>query len=80
MDNSEFLSFFWGLSDENTNEQILQSAESIVNTVESKLKFENVRKEADRVKYKLYLNLSSQPSEDMLYTMKRLVYSLINIF
>ncbi len=74
MDNSQFSSFFWGLSDKHNNEQILNSAESIVNLVDTKQKFENSQgKEYSREKYKLYLNICSNPTEDMLYTMRRLV-------
>ncbi len=73
MDNSEFLSYFWGLSDENSNENILKSAESIINLVEAKQKFENNSEEADRIKYKEYLNICENPSCDLLYTIKRLV-------
>jgi len=73
MDNSQFLSFFWGLSDEHSDEQILQSAESIVNLVESKQKFEKSAKGIDKEKYKLYLNACENPTEDLLYTLKRLV-------
>ena len=73
MDNSQFSSFFWGLSDENTNEHILNSAESIVNLVDTKQKFENEGKDFSKEKYKLYLHLCSNATEDILYTMKRLV-------
>ena len=73
MDNSQFLSFFWGLSDEHSNEQILQSAESLVNLVESKQKFEKSARNLDKDKFKLYLNVCENPTEDLLYTLKRLV-------
>ncbi len=75
MDSSQFLSYFWGLSKENSNEQIIKSAESIVNLVEYEQKFGNKEKEkpASNIKYKLYLNICENPTEDLLYTMKRLV-------
>ena len=73
MDNSEFLNFFWGLTNEHTNEQIVQSAEGIINLVESKQKFENQGKKVNNDKYRIYLNICPNPSEDFLYTAKRLV-------
>jgi len=73
MDNNQFSSLFWGLTDDKTNEQILMSAESIVNLVESKQKFENEGKDFNKEKYKLYLRLCSNATEDILYTMRRLV-------
>jgi hypothetical protein len=74
MDNSEFLDFFWGLSDNNANEKILHSAESIVNMIEMKQKFEK-KTDFDKGKYKFYLKISENPGEDLLYTIKRLVFS-----
>jgi hypothetical protein len=75
MDNSEFLSFFWNLSDQHTSETISAAGESIINSVEVKQKFENdpnkVITKAE--KYKLYLNLCQNPSEDILYTFHRIV-------
>ncbi len=73
MDNSEFLNFFWGLTNENTNEQIVKSAEAIINLVESKQKFENKGPIYNTEKYRLYLNICPHPAEDLLYTAKRLV-------
>ncbi len=73
MDSSEFLNFFWGLNNKNTDEHLVHSAESIINLVESKQKFENQGKSFNTEKYKLYLSLCPNPSEDLLYTTKRLV-------
>jgi hypothetical protein len=73
MDSNEFSSFFWGLSDEHSNDQIMHSAESIVNLVETKQKFENEGRDFSKEKYKLYLNLCLHPTEDILYSMRRLV-------
>jgi hypothetical protein len=72
MDNSQFLSYFWDLSDDKSKEQIVNAAESIVNLVESKQKLEKA-KEFNKDKYKLYLNICENPTEDILYTTKRLV-------
>lgn len=72
MDNSQFLSYFWDLSDDKSKEQIVNAAESIVNLVESKQKLEKA-KEFNKDKYKLYLNICENPTEDILYTAKRLV-------
>lgn len=73
MDNSDFLSHFNKLSDDNSNDTILQSASMIINILESKLKFEKDHKHPDPLKYKLYLKVSQTPNEDILYTLKRLV-------
>jgi hypothetical protein len=73
MDSNEFLSYFWELSDQHTNEQILKAAEGIVNLIDAKQKFEKGEKEIDRLKYKLYLDLCENPTQDLLYTFKRLV-------
>jgi hypothetical protein len=73
MDSNEFLSHFWELSDSHTDEQIKKAAESIVNLIDAKQKFEKGEREVDRVKYKLYLELCENPTQDLLYTFKRLV-------
>jgi|LauGreDrversion4_2_1035121.scaffolds.fasta_scaffold2744661_1 hypothetical protein len=74
MDNSEFLNLFWGLTNQNTDEQLVQSAESIVNLVESKQKLEKHEKKINNEKYKLYISIYPNASEDLLYTIKRLVF------
>lgn len=76
MDNSDFLSYFWNLSDKNTNDSISTASESIVDSVDVKQKFENdPNKVITKVeKYKLYLQLCHNPSEDILYTFHRIVY------
>jgi hypothetical protein len=78
MDNSEFLSYFWDLQDNNPKEKTAQAAESIVHLVEAKQKFEKASKSLDTVKYKLYLNICENPSEDLLYTLRRLVINFYN--
>ncbi len=75
MDSSQFLSYFWGLSNDHSNEEIIKSAESIVNLVEYEQKINKKEKETptSSIKYKIYLNICENPTEDLLYTMKRLV-------
>ena len=74
MDNNEFLSFFWNLSDEHSNEIISSAAEGIANSVESKQKFgKDPNKEINSEKYKNYLNICESPSEDILYAFHRIV-------
>ena len=80
MDNSQFLSYFWDLSDTHTNEEILTAAENIVTLVETKQKLENNKKDFNKDKFKMYLNICENPTEDILYTTKRLVSQLIIIF
>lgn len=81
MDSSQFLSYFWGLSNENTNEQIIKSAESIVSLVEYEQKIGGKEKEIQctNTKFRLYFNICENPTEDLLYTLKRLVIILLNI-
>jgi hypothetical protein len=73
MDNSQFLSYFWDLSDSHTNDQILTAAEAIVTLVETKQKLENDKKDFNREKYRIYWNICENATEDILYTTKRLV-------
>jgi hypothetical protein len=73
MDNNEFLSYFWDLQENTPKDKTITSAENIVNLVEAKQKFEKSSKEVDQDKYKLYLNICENPSEDLLYTLRRLV-------
>jgi hypothetical protein len=80
MDNSEFLSYFWDLQDNVAKEKTVEAAESIVRLVEAKQKFERDNtKPIDSIKYKLYLNIAENPSEDLLYTLRRLVNYFITI-
>jgi hypothetical protein len=74
MDNNEFLSYFWNLTDQTPEQEIIKASESITNAVESKQKFGNdPHKEVNTFKYKLYLNICDNPSEDILYTFHRIV-------
>jgi hypothetical protein len=73
MDNNEFLSHFWELQENVPKERMATAAESIVQLVETKQKFEKSSKPIDNVKFKLYLTICEDPSEDLLYTLRRLV-------
>ena len=74
MDDKEFLSYFWNLS-ENTNskEKILEFSEKIVNSVIAKQKFDNKHETKNKDKYNNYLKVYINPCEDLLYLFKRLV-------
>jgi hypothetical protein len=73
MDNQEFTQHFWNLSDKNTSEVIINSAEYIVEQLESKQKFSKIQEIKNKQKYKSYLNIFQNPSEDLLYSLNRLV-------
>ena len=73
MDNQEFTQHFWNLSDKNTSETIISSAEYIVEQLESKQKFSKNPEIKNKQKFKSYLNIFQNPSEDLLYTLSRLV-------
>lgn len=75
MDDKEFLSYFWNLS-ENTNskEKILEFSEKIVNSVIAKQKFEKHESNStNKEKYSNYLKVYFNPCDDLLYLFKRLV-------
>ena len=71
MDNSNFLSYFTGLAETNSNEVILENAKNIINLVEL-----TSDKEIKNEKYKDYLKIAQNPSEDLLYTVRRLIGGL----
>ena len=75
MEKQEFLTLFNSLADENGNPTIVSSSEKLTNLILSKQKFEQLHKKEDfnRSKYKFYDSIISNPSEDFLYTLKRLV-------
>ena len=73
MDNQEFTQQFWNLSDKNSSEVIINSAEYIVEQLESKQKFSKNPEIKNKQKYKSYLNIFHNPSEDLLYSLNRLV-------
>jgi hypothetical protein len=75
MDNQEFLSLFNSLADENGSPDIVASSEKLTNLVISKQKFEqtNKKEEFSFAKYKLYDKIITNPTEDLLYTLRRLV-------
>ena len=80
MDNQEFTQHFWNLSSKNTSEVIISSAEYIVEQLESKQKFSKIQEIKNKQKYKSYLNIFQNPSEDLLYTLQRLVNKIILFF
>jgi hypothetical protein len=76
MDNQEFTQHFWNLSEKNSSEVIINSAEFIVEQLESKQKFSKIQEIKNKQKFKSYLNIFQNPSEDLLYSLNRLVISL----
>ncbi len=73
MDSNEFTQNFWNLSEKNTPEVIVQSAESIVELLENKQKGSKHHEIKNRQKYRLFLNIFHNASEDLVYTLSRLV-------
>jgi len=75
MDNQEFLMFFNNLSDVSGNSAIISSSEGITNIVLSKQKFDKNTSPQDlsNPKYKLYKDIISNPTEDLMYAFRRLV-------
>ena len=69
MDNSEFLSYFSNLTENNSQEQILKNANNIINTITFLSSTPITKVE----KYKDYLKVTENPSEDLLYTLRRLI-------
>lgn len=73
MDSNEFTQNFWNLSEKNTPEVIVKSAESIVELLESKQKSTRHHEIKNKQKYRFFLNVFQNASEDLVYTMSRLV-------
>jgi hypothetical protein len=75
MDSNQFLNYFNDLFDHNSNDTIIKAAEGIVSLVELGQKISKRENTgiSSNLKYKLYLNICENPSEDILYTMRRLV-------
>ena len=69
MKNSDFLSWFNSLHRSNNKENILSSANNIV----SSLSIEGNNTIINKEKYKFYLKVFSSQSEDLLYTINRLI-------
>ena len=77
MDDKEFLSYFWNLS-ENTSskEKVIEFSEKIVNSVIAKQKFGDSKNENHlnrNEKFSNFLKVYINPCEDLLYVFKRLV-------
>ena len=69
MKNSDFLSWFNNLNRTNTKENILSSANNII----SSLSLEDEKTIVNKEKYKFYLKVFNTQSEDLLYTINRLI-------
>ena len=69
MKNSDFLSWFNSLNKSNTKENILASANNII----SSLSIEGENSIINKEKYRYYLKVFSTQSEDLLYTINRLI-------
>ena len=69
MKNSDFLSWFNNLHRSNNKENILSSANNII----SSLSIEGDNTIINKEKYKFYLKVFSSQSEDLLYTINRLI-------
>ena len=69
MKNSDFLSWFNNLNRTNTKENILSSANNII----SSLSIEDEKTIVNKEKYKFYLKVFNTQSEDLLYTINRLI-------
>jgi hypothetical protein len=69
MKNSDFLSWFNNLHRSNNKENILSSANNII----SSLSVEGENTIINKEKYKFYLKVFSTQSEDLLYTINRLI-------
>ena len=69
MKNSDFLSWFNNLHRSNNKENILSNANNII----SSLSIEGENTIINKEKYKFYLKIFSTQSEDLLYTINRLI-------
>ena len=69
MKNSDFLSWFNNLHRSNNKENILSNANNII----SSLSIEGENTIINKEKYKFYLKVFSTQSEDLLYTINRLI-------
>ena len=69
MKNPEFLSYFNGLNKSNQKETILSNANNIVSSIK-------IDSNLNSEKYKSYLKIFSNPCDDLLYTIRRLIGGL----
>ena len=69
MKNSNFLSWFNGLHISNSKENILLNANNIISAISLSQNSSSINKE----KYKNFLKVFSSPSDDLLYTINRLI-------
>ena len=71
MDNSNFLSYFSALTEANSKEVIVANANNIINSISF-----TSSNEVKNEKYKDYMKICKNPSEDLLYTVRRLIGGL----
>ena len=77
MKNSDFLSYFNNLIETNSNEIIVQNAKNIISTISSSLKTPSNQEELKSIqKYQNFNKIFSSPSEELLYTTRRLIGGL----
>ncbi|MCQ2816784.1 MAG: hypothetical protein MJ252_05910, partial [archaeon] len=69
MDNANFLSYFKNITEPNSKETILKNATDLVNSIN----LHSDKKISSLEKYNLYLKICKDPSEDFLYTLRRLI-------
>ena len=77
MDSNEFTQNFWNLSEKNAPEVIVKSAESIVELLESKQKASKHNEIKNKQKYRVFLHVFQNSTEDLVYTLSRLVNKII---
>ena len=77
MKNSDFLSYFNNLIETNSNEIIVQNAKNIISTISSSLKTSSNQEDLKSIqKYQNFNKIFSSPSEELLYTTRRLIGGL----
>ena len=77
MKNSDFLSYFNNLIETNSNEIIVQNAKNIISTISSSLKTPSNQEELKSIqKYQNFNKIFSSPTEELLYTTRRLIGGL----
>ena len=76
MKNSDFLSYFNNLVETNSNEIIVQNANNIISSISSSLKSSNNEDLKTIQKYQNFQKIFLSPSEEVLYTIRRLIGGL----
>ncbi len=84
MDNQEFLTLFNSLADERGNSKMVSSSEQLIELITYKQIITEKQKKDDtpeniNPKYQLYEKIMFNPSNDLLYSLRRLVlFTIIN--